>query len=86
MVTLDYGKLRLAAWEHRKTACVERLIGDMTAEMAALEREITLEEARTGIVDPGNFAYPTYAKAAALRRENLRRSVEELRLRPAMSL
>ena len=31
------------------------------------------------IHDPGHFAYPTYAKAAIQRRENLKRSADELR-------
>jgi flagellar FliJ protein len=30
--------------------------------------------------DPAHFAYPTYAKAAMQRRENLLRSVEELKV------
>jgi hypothetical protein len=75
----DRGTFRLAAFQHRKAACIERLIDHMSAEMTELEREITFEEARTGIVDRNNFAYPTYAKAAVLRHDNLRRSVEELR-------
>jgi flagellar FliJ protein len=34
---------------------------------------------RAGIHDPGHFAYPTYAKAAMTRRENLKRSADELK-------
>jgi flagellar FliJ protein len=30
--------------------------------------------------DPGHFAYPTYAKAAMQRRENLKRSADELKI------
>jgi flagellar export protein FliJ len=44
-----------------------------------LEREIKVEQDRAGIHDPGHFAYPTYAKAAIGRRENLKRSSDELR-------
>jgi flagellar export protein FliJ len=43
-----------------------------------LEREISLEESRAGITDPGHFAYPTYAKAAIVRRDNLRQSAANL--------
>ena len=50
----------------------ERMAGD-------LEREIRVEQDRAGIHDPGHFAYPTYAKAAIGRRENLKRSADELR-------
>ena len=45
-----------------------------------LDREIRLEQDRAGIHDPAHFAYPTYAKAAIARRENLKRSVDELRI------
>jgi flagellar export protein FliJ len=47
---------------------------------AELEREIQSEQERAGINDPSHFAYPTYAKAAIQRRENLMRSAEELRV------
>jgi flagellar export protein FliJ len=36
------------------------------------------EQERAGIHDPSHFAYPTYAKAAMARRENLKRSIDEL--------
>ena len=42
------------------------------------EREIVAEQERAGIHDPTHFAYPTYAKAAIARRENLKRSADEL--------
>ena len=51
----------------------DRMAGD-------LEREIRLEQDRAGIHDPAHFAYPTYAKAAIARRENLKRSIDELRI------
>jgi flagellar protein FliJ len=51
----------------------ERISGD-------LDRDIKTEQDRTGIHDPSHFAYPTYAKAAMQRRENLKRSVDDLRV------
>ena len=45
---------------------------------ADLDREIAAEQERAGIHDPAHFAYPTYAKAAIVRRENLKRSADEL--------
>jgi len=51
----------------------ERMAGD-------LEREIRGEQERAGIHDPAHYAYPTYAKAAIQRRENLTRSADELRI------
>ena len=44
------------------------------------DREIKAEQDRAGIHDPSHFAYPTYAKAAMQRRENLKRSAAELRI------
>jgi flagellar FliJ protein len=43
-----------------------------------LDREIGVEEKRAGISDPNHFAYPTYARAAMSRRENLKSSIAEL--------
>jgi flagellar export protein FliJ len=43
-----------------------------------LDREISAEEKRAGISDPTHFAYPTYARAAMTRRENLKSSIAEL--------
>jgi len=45
-----------------------------------LDREIKTEQDRAGIHDPGHFAYPTYAKAAMQRRENLQRSADDLKI------
>ena len=45
-----------------------------------LEREIKTEQDRANIHDPSHFAYPTYAKAAIQRRENLKHSADELRV------
>jgi hypothetical protein len=36
-------------------------------------------DSRSRVHDPGHFAYPIYAKAAMLRRDNLKRSADELR-------
>lgn len=43
--------------------------------------QIELEEQKAGITDPEHFAYPTFAKAARLRRENIADSLRELRIR-----
>jgi flagellar export protein FliJ len=62
----------------RKVAQMEAMIADFQRMAADLEREIMAEQERAGIHDPSHFAYPTYAKAAMARRENLRRSIDEL--------
>jgi flagellar protein FliJ len=64
--------------KHRKVAQMEAMIVDFQRIAGDLEREIVAEQERAGISDPSHFAYPTYAKAAIARRENLKRSIDEL--------
>jgi flagellar export protein FliJ len=64
--------------KRRKVAQMEAMIADFQRMAADLEREILAEQERAGIHDPSHFAYPTYAKAAIARRENLKRSIDEL--------
>src|SRR6201981_483574 len=63
----------------RKVAQIEGMIAEFDRMAVDLEREIKTEQERAGIHDPAHFAYPTYAKAAMQRRENLKRSADELR-------
>jgi len=63
----------------RKVAQIEGMIAEFERMAGDLEREIRTEQDRAGIHDPGHFAYPTYAKAAMQRRENLQRSADDLR-------
>jgi flagellar export protein FliJ len=63
----------------RRVAQIEAMIGDFERIAGDLDREIKAEQDRSGIHDPNHFAYPTYAKAAIARRDNLKRSAEELR-------
>ena len=63
----------------RKVAQIEGMIAEFERMAGDLEREIRSEQDRAGIHDPGHFAYPTYAKAAIQRRENLTRSADELK-------
>ena len=64
--------------KRRQVAQIEAMIADFQRMASDLEREIVAEQERAGIHDPTHFAYPTYAKAAIARRENLRRSIDEL--------
>ncbi|MCG6206317.1 flagellar export protein FliJ [Rhodopseudomonas sp. HC1] len=64
----------------RRVAQIEGMIADFQRMSVDLEREILTEQERAGISDPTHFAYPTYAKAAIQRRENLTRSADELRV------
>jgi flagellar FliJ protein len=66
--------------KRRRVAQIESMIAEFQRMTSDLEREIQTEQDRAGIQDPSHFAYPTYAKAAIQRRENLSRSAEELRI------
>ena len=65
--------------KRRRVAQIESMVADFDRMAGDLEREITLEQDRAGIHDPTHFAYPTYAKAAIVRRDNLKRSADELK-------
>ena len=65
--------------KRRKVAQIETMIAEFERMATDLDREIKVEQDRAGIHDPGHFAYPTYAKAAMARRENLVRSAEDLK-------
>ncbi len=65
--------------KRRKVMQIETMITEFERMATDLEREIKVEQDRAGIHDPGHFAYPTYAKAAINRRENLKRSADELK-------
>ena len=65
--------------KRRKVMQIESMIAEFERMANELEREIKVEQERAGIHDPGHFAYPTYAKAAIQRRENLKRSSDELK-------
>ena len=66
--------------KRRRVAQIEGMIADFQRMSVDLEREIQTEQERAGINDPSHFAYPTYAKAAMARRENLKRSISELKI------
>jgi flagellar export protein FliJ len=64
--------------KRRKVAQIEGMIAEFERMAGDLDREIKVEQDRAGIDDPGHFAYPTYAKAAMQRRDNLTRSADDL--------
>ena len=63
----------------RRIPILKRLITDCDHLAADLEQEIRNEEDRVKIHDPVHFGYSIYARATASRRDNLRRSANELR-------
>src|SRR6516165_129967 len=64
----------------RRVNQIEVMISEFERIMGELDREIKSEQDRAGIHDPSHFAYPTYAKAAMQRRENLKRSADDLKI------
>ena len=71
---------KLVDERRRKVAQIEGMIADFERMASDLEREIKTEQERARIHNPAHFAYPTYAKAAMQRRENLKRSAHELKV------
>ena len=66
--------------KRRKVMQIETMIAEFERMATDLEREIKVEQDRANIHDPAHFAYPTYAKAAIQRRENLKHSADELKV------
>lgn len=62
----------------RQLTQIDLMIGELTKMAEELQRQIRIEEERSGITDPGHFAYPTFAKAARQRHANLEVSIREL--------
>lgn len=63
----------------RKVADLEMMIREFEQMASDLDRQIRAEEDRTGVKDLAHFAYSTFAKSAATRRDNLLASANELR-------
>jgi flagellar export protein FliJ len=64
--------------KRRRVRQIETMMAEFSRMTLDLDREISVEEKRAGISDPSHFAYPTYARAAMTRRENLKSSISEL--------
>jgi flagellar export protein FliJ len=64
--------------KRRRVRQIELMVAEFARISGELDREIAAEEKRAGISDPRHFAYPTYARAASARRDNLKSSIAEL--------
>ncbi|MEP1518026.1 MAG: flagellar export protein FliJ [Nitratireductor sp.] len=58
----------------RQLAQLDAMIADFDRMAAELDAQILHEEKKSGITDISHFAYPTFAKAARQRRDNLNNS------------
>lgn len=78
------GMIRLMRYQaeekNRQVVQIEMMIAEFGRRATDLEEQISSEQERSGIHDSGHFAYPTFAKAAAQRRDNLRASIDDLKV------
>ena len=65
--------------KRRRIVQLNAMLAEFTRMSGELDREIANEEQRANIDDPNHFAYPTYARAARTRRDNMNASIQELR-------
>lgn len=65
----------------RRVSDLEQMIREFEQVASDLDRQIQAEEDRTGIRDTSHFAYSTFARSAAQRRENLLNSARGLKER-----
>jgi len=64
--------------KRRQLLQLDMMIAEFERMAGELEVQIVAEEKKAGITDINHFAYPTFAKAARLRRDNLKNSQHDL--------
>jgi flagellar export protein FliJ len=64
--------------KRRQVTQLDLMIAEFDRMANDLEMQIAAEERKAGIADINHFAYPTFAKAARLRRDNLKNSQLDL--------
>ena len=64
--------------KRRQLLQLDMMIAEFERMASELELQIAAEEKKAGITDINHFAYPTFAKAARLRRDNLMNSQQDL--------
>ncbi|RST86089.1 flagellar export protein FliJ [Aquibium carbonis] len=60
--------------KRRQLAQLDMMIAEFDRMAAELDAQVSIEEKKSGITDTSHFAYPTFAKAARQRRDNLNNS------------
>jgi flagellar export protein FliJ len=65
--------------KRRRLTQIEMMIAEFNRMAGELDREIAVEEQKSGVKDMAHYAYSTYARAARSRRDNLLHSSEELK-------
>ena len=64
--------------KRRQMLQLDMMIAEFDRMANELDVQIAAEEKKSGITDINHFAYPTFAKAARLRRDNLKNSQSDL--------
>jgi flagellar export protein FliJ len=64
--------------KRRQLTQLDTMIAEFDRMANELDVQIVAEEKKAGIADINHFAYPTFAKAARLRRDNLKNSQSDL--------
>ena len=64
--------------KRRQVAQLDMMIAEFKRMVADLDEQIIAEQNRVGVHDVTHFAYPTFARAALQRRDNLKVSVRDL--------
>ncbi len=64
--------------KRRQLSQLDLMISEFDRMANELEIQIAAEEKKAGILDVNHFAYPTFAKAARARRDNLKNSQADL--------
>lgn len=64
--------------KRRQLTQLDMMIAEFERMANELDLQIAAEEKKAGIVDVSHFAYPTFAKAARQRRDNLKNSQSDL--------
>lgn len=65
--------------KRRQLLQLDMMIAEFDRMATDLENQVAFEERKSGITDQSHFAYPTFAKAARQRRENLLVSQRDLK-------
>jgi len=63
----------------RQLTQIDMMIAEFEKMFGDLQAQVQIEEEKAGISDPTHFAYPTFAKAARQRQDNLKVSIDELK-------
>lgn len=66
--------------KRRQLQQLQSMMAEFERMAKELENQIAIEEKKSGITDPNHFAYPTFAKAARQRADNLQESIRELKV------